>query len=421
MNTVGIIAEYNPFHLGHRYHLEMSKKITNSKYSIAVITGSFVQRGEPSIVDKWTKAKTAIDNGVDLVIELPFIFSAQSAELFAYGGISLLDKLNVIDYIVFGSEYDDLKSLLKIAKILIEEPPYYKQNLKKYLNAGLSFPIARLRALKDFFFEYKCEDLDSTKIDKLLSLPNNILSVEYLKALIRLNSKIKPIALKRIGSHYSEVELNNKIASATAIRNMLLKNNKLNYVKDYIPYETYTNLIDYLDKYESFNSLYNYNQIIHYLLRIGESSKLANIMDVESGLENRIIDKSCQYNDINDFIQSVVTKRYTKSRIQRILIHLMMDLEKDLFYELYSHYPAYIRVLGANENGFKLLSRIKEKSSLPIITKYSDYHKYNNTYIDKMISFDKRATDLFFLGLNSKKPFSNMDYYKTPYIKKTVL
>ena len=417
MNVVGIIAEYNPFHFGHKYHLNMAKKISNSQYSIAIISGSFVQRGEPSMVDKWTKAKMAIDNGVDLVIELPFIFATQSAELFAYGAVSLLDKLNIVDFLAFGSEINQINALHPIAKILAEEPPLYKENLKKHLNLGFSYPVACTRALQKFFDKYKHEKVNDYIIEKALSSPNTILSVEYLKSLIKLNSKIKPISIERIGSQYNEVKLNHKIASATAIREKILKNNNLNDIKDHMPYETYINLLKYLDKYKGFNSLYNYNHIIHYLLRIENNKKISNIINVETGLDNRIIDKSNQYNNMDSFIQSISSKRYTKSRIKRILVHLMMWLDKNTFNQLHAHHPSYVRILASNQKGFEIINMIKKRSKIPIIVKYSDYDKYKDPYLDKIIGFDKKATDLYFLGLKAEKPFNNMDFYISPYIK----
>jgi len=418
LGVVGIIAEYNPFHFGHKHHLELSKKITNSEYSIVAMSGSFVQRGEPSLVDKWTKAKMAIDNGVDLVIELPFIFSVQSAELFAYGSVSLLNSLKIVDFISFGSEIGELKYLYPIADVLCKEPLHYKQLLKKYLQMGNSFPVARNRALNEYFSTSISDKNRDLNIDEIINFPNNILAIEYLKALKKLNSHIKPITIKRVGSQYNDVELKSKIASATAIRKKLLECNDISSIKDYIPEKTYNNLANYIDDYQHFNSLDNYNQIIHYLLRIQNREKLSKIMDVEVGLENRMVEKSYNFNKFDDFINSIVTKRYPRSRIQRILVHLMMDLYKDTFKDLCLHHPAYIRVLGSNEKGFSLINRIKEKTDIPIIIKYSDYHNLKNPYIEKIISFDKKATDLFFLGLKTEKTLTNMDYYTTPYIQK---
>ncbi|HHV46203.1 MAG TPA: nucleotidyltransferase [Tissierellia bacterium] len=416
MKVVGIVAEYNPFHFGHKYHLEMSKKITDSEYAIAVMSGSFVQRGEPSLVDKWTKAKMAIDNGVDLVIELPFIFATQSAELFAYGSVALLNSLNIVDYISFGSEEGKLDILSEIAHVLIEEPPYYRESLKTYLKKGDSFSVSRQKALKDYCEKYKVKDIN---LDAVLNSPNNILAIEYLKALIRLNSSITPVTIKRIGSHFKETNLSNKISSATAIRKKLLEDaESIDEIKDYVPHNTYVHLFKYLNSNNGFNSLHNYNQIIHYLLRINCSKDLKDIIDIEPGLENRIIDMSSKERDLDSFIQSIVTKRYPRSRIQRILIHLMAGLKKSDLVDILPNYPSYIRVLGANEKGFKLLRKIKEKSDIPIITKFADYKNFDSYYLEKTISYDKKATDLFYLGINSTPPFKDRDFYTTCYIKK---
>ncbi|CCQ93637.1 conserved hypothetical protein [[Clostridium] ultunense Esp] len=417
MKVIGLITEYNPFHLGHKYHLTKSKKLTGADYSVAIMSGSFVQRGEPSLIDKWTKAKMAIDNGVDLVIELPFIFSTQSAELFAYGSIALLHNLNIIDYVVFGSELGSLDYLKEIALILVDEPPYYKERLKKYLNTGNSYSVSRSNALEDCFSKFKLNRKYNMELKEIIRMSNNILAIEYLKALILLNSNIQPVTIKRVGSPYTETQLNHRIASATSIRKKIINGN-MDAIEKYVPVPSYNHLINYINKYKKFNMLDNYTQIIHYLLNIGPIDNLIQIMDVEPGLENRIIRKSAQHNDINSLAQAVSTKRYTKTRIQRILVHLMANLTKPLFQDLYSHYPAYIRVLGSNEKGFILLNKIKKESKLPIIIKFSDHVKYEDLYLQKIIEFDKKATDLFFLGLDTNNTFMDMDYYTTPYIKK---
>ena len=415
MKVLGIVAEYNPFHFGHKYHVEHSKLLTNAEYSIAIMSGSFVQRGEPSIIDKWTKAKIAIDNGVDLVIELPIIFSTQSAELFAHGSISLLNSLNIVNYISFGSELGSLNYLEEIANILIEEPPFFNKKLKEYLNLGNSYPISRSKALVDYytvFYPY----VNTEKIKEILKASNNILAIEYLKSLKILNSDIQPITIKRIGSSYGETSLN-KISSATGIRNALFSK-EIDSIKEYVPKKTFSHLINYINKYNNFNTLDNYNQIIHYLLNIDIKNIIKDIKDVEAGLENRIFNKASTYKNISNLIEEIATKRYTKTRIQRIFIHLMLGLTNSIFNELLPYYPAYIRVLGANDKGTYLLKNIKEKSNVPIITKFAHYNKYNNAYLEKMISFDKRATDLFFLGLNNNTPYMDMDFYISPYIKK---
>ena len=415
MKVLGIVSEYNPFHLGHKYHLEHSKFLTNAEYSIAIMSGSFVQRGEPSVIDKWTKAKIAIDNGVDLVIELPFIFSTQSAELFAYGSISLLNSLNIVNYISFGSELGNLNYLEEIANTLVKEPPFFNAKLKEYLDLGNSYPVSRSKALIDYYTAFY-PNVNTQEIEDVLKASNNILAIEYLKSLKVLNSNIQPITIKRIGSSYGETSLN-KISSATGIRNALFSR-EINSIEKYVPKKTFDHLINYINKYNNFNTLDNYNQVIHYLLNIDTKNIIKNIIDVETGLENRIFNKSSVYKDIDNLIEEITTKRYPKTRIQRIFIHLMLGLTEPIFNELFPHYPAYIRVLAANDKGTYLLKNIKDKSNIPIITKFAHYSKYNNPYLDKMISFDKRATDLFFLGLNNNTSYRDMDFYISPYIKK---
>ncbi len=415
MKVVGLITEYNPFHYGHKYHLEKSKKITGANYSIAIMSGSFVQRGEPSFIDKWTKTKIAIDNGIDLILELPVIFSTQSAEHFAFGGIKLLDSLNIVDYISFGSETEDISQLNKISKILINEPKYYNKQLVSYLNKGNSYSIARSKALNDYVKKEKISLSES--IENIMKAPNNILGIEYLKALHKINSPIKPILVKRIGSGYKEKKLSNSIPSATAIRNEILNNN-LSTIKNKVPTKTYFYLNNYLKTYGSFNTLENYSQILVYLLRTTTSKEISQIVDVEEGLENRIVNLSMKYNTLNEIIDNIVSKRHTRTRIQRIFIHLLLGIKKENFTQLKSQYPKYCRVLGANKKGLYLLKKIKENSNIPIITKFSETQKINEPNFRKMIDYDKKATDLFFLGLNNeKKRWANKDFYISPYIK----
>ena len=416
MKVVGFITEYNPFHNGHLYHLEKSKEISNSDFSISVMSGSFVQRGEPSLIDKWTKARMAIDNGVDLVIELPVIYSLQSAELFAYGGVKLLDSLGVVDYIAFGSEAGTLDDLNLISDILVAEPSEFKNSLKTHLNSGSSYSVARSKAIDEYI------ELNNLKVnnspESLLKSSNNILAIEYIKALKKLNSHIKAVTFKRVINDYKNIDLTGNISSATAIRNIILTDD-INKIKNNLPSKSLEHLLNYKKKYGAYNKLENYSQILMYLLRTINKNSMREIMDVETGLENRLKEHSYKYNDIKSVIDYVTTKRYPRTRIQRILMQLLLELNKKTFLELNAHYPSYIRILGANEKGIYLIKKIKERSSLPIINKFSDYNKYKNTILNRTIEFDKKATDLFFMGLNDEKyRYANQDFYISPYIKK---
>jgi len=410
MKVTGLITEYNPFHFGHLYHLQKSKEISNSTHTVAVMSGSFVQRGEPSIIDKWTKASIAVDNGVDLVIELPFVFSVQSAEYFSRGAIKILNSLNIIESLVFGSESGNLEELSYIANIFNEEPLEFKKHLKKYLEMGYSFSSARSEALNNYL-ETNNNDLSYSNI---LKQSNNILGIEYLKALKKLNSDIVPLTFKRLGNNYNDNIISTNYPSATALRNRII-NDGFFSIKDMVPENTYKNLDSFYEKYSKFNTLENYNSIFKYLLRIKSPYELKKILDVGEGLENRLKQLGSKYNDMKHLIEIISTKRYPKTRIQRILTHLLLDLNGDMINKIYKNDVEYIRVLGSNEKGFELIKKIKEKSDIHIITKYSKHEKIKNEYMSDVLRLEEKATDIYFLGLDNQT--INMDYLKSPYIK----
>lgn len=415
MKIVGLVTEYNPFHNGHLYHLEKSKSLTNSDYSISVMSGNFVQRGEPALVDKWTRAKMAVDNGVDLVIELPVIYACQSAELFAYGAIKLLDNLGIVNFLCFGSEANDIEILDSIATILVNEPEQYQKYLKESLNKGNSFPSAREYALISYMKDLGFKNYQDLK--NIMSSPNNILGIEYLKALYKINSSIVPYTIKRKGASYNNISLTGNISSATAVREEILKSTCIQVIKDAVPLSTYYQLQYFFNDNKKFNNLDNFSKIIIFLAREIGSEKLKDIMDVEDGLDNRIINCANNNTTINDMLSCISTKRYTMTRLKRILIHLLIDLDGPTFKLLHTHGPQYARLLASNRRGLELLKKAKENSNMQIITKFADYQKINNPILKQMIEFDKKSTDIYFLGLNNKNSISNLDYLTSPYIK----
>ncbi|MFY9213509.1 MAG: nucleotidyltransferase [Tissierellaceae bacterium] len=414
MKVLGLITEYNPFHYGHKYHLQKSLEVTGASHTIAIMSGSFVQRGEPSLVDKWTKAKMAIANGIDLVIELPFVYSTQSAELFALGGIKVMDSLEIVDYVCFGSESGSLEPLNHIAEILVKEPESYKSKLKGYLDLGMSFPSARSRALIDFL---SLKPSIAYDYESILKESNNILAIEYLKSLKVINSNIIPLTIQRQGSAYKDEKIKHTLSSATAIRRSIL-NKGLGSVKELLPEATYDLLADFYSKYRSFNDLDNYLAVLKYLLLVKEKDSLKSILDMEDGLENRLVEKSFEARGVKDLVQEVSTKRYPKTRIQRILVHLLNQLNGHKIRSLYSQEVPYIRFLAANEKGLDLLSHIKNKSYVPIISKFSHYKDLRNPLVNEFILYEKRATDIYFLPFSTKYKSNNMDYLTSPFIKK---
>ena len=233
LNVLGIIAEYNPFHNGHRYHIEQAKKLSNADYVIVVMSGNFTQTGNVSIYDKFTRAKLATEYGVDLVIELPTIYANSSAEGFAFGAVTLLNNLNIVNYICFGAETDNIDTLQNISKTINNKDKEINLKIKEFLKTGVSYPVARENALNSYLNENETQILDKS---------NNILAIEYLKVLDKLNSQIIPICIKRESSDFNEIMLNkksDKYTSATSIRNMInLK--KIDLVENYVPALTYT-------------------------------------------------------------------------------------------------------------------------------------------------------------------------------------
>lgn len=411
MKVLGLITEYNPFHLGHKHHLETSKKELNTTHTVAVMSSSFVQRGEPSLVDKWTKAKMAIDNGVDLVIELPFVYATQSAELFALGAVKILDSMKIVDYISFGSEAGDIKPLKNISDILVKEPSIFKETLRDNLDKGFSFSVSRSKAVEAAYSSY---GNDNTTVADILKSSNNILGIEYIKAIKNLNSNIIPYTISRLGHNYNDTSIDQKIASATGIRNKIRKDG-IASIQNLVPIPSYNHLLTFYEKYKDFNELGKYSKVIDYLLIAKPIKDLKNIFDMEQGLENRFIKHNHETNHIDDLIHSVSTKRYPKTRIQRILIHLLTGLNQHDIKRIYDEPSQYIRVLGSNQRGLELLKEVKKTSDIHIISKFADYKNINNDNIYYILNYEIKATDLFFFGINRKE--YNMDYLISPYIK----
>lgn len=401
-NVVGIIGEYNPFHNGHAYHLEKSKQEAHADYSIAVISGNFVQRGNVSLIDKWSKANMAISNGLDLVIELPTIYSVSSAENFAYGAVKILDSLNIVDYISFGSEACNIDVLEKCADVLYKEPPKFVNLLNHELSKGVSFPKARENALLMYLNDIR-------KYSNILSNPNNILAIEYIKALKRLKSTIKPISIKRMNVGYNELEIKNNFASATAIREKIKTDNPSGLSK-LMPPNSYRILYNSILKGHYVKDIENFEKEIIYTLRKMNLKEIANLPDVTEGLEHNIKNAANSCNTIEEFMNIIKTKRYTNTRIQRILLYALLGITKDDMKASFKAQP-YIRVLGMNNKGKELLSVISRSNpNLNIITSVKKYINSNpNKHLLNMLNIDINATNIYTLGY-PKDSWSNLDY-----------
>lgn len=401
MNTVGLITEYNPFHYGHLLHLNESKKLTNADVSIAVMSGNFVQRGEPALLDKWHRAKMAVLNGVDLVIELPTAYACQSAEYFAIGSILTLSSLPFVNNFCFGSECGDLDILDKIATLLVNETPEFKSHLKEKLDEGLSYPVARNDAIKHSLKE---------DLDDVLRNSNNILGIEYLKALKITNSHLVPHTLKRVGNEYNSITLNQSINSATAIRKNIFDNG-LDSTKNFVPESTFLILNEFLNKFGRFNHIDNYSSIINYII-MSNPLFLESTIDNEIGLSQRFFKFAQQFTSASELLLNVKTKRYTATRLQRMLINQLLNTNYDSFKELYLNKPNYIRILGASSNGLDYLNKAKKIMDIPIITNYS---KNKNIHDDFFLSLDAKAAQIYYLGLDFPLT-NNTESHKHPFI-----
>ena len=401
-NVVAIIGEYNPFHNGHAYHIQKTKEMTNADYVLAIISGSFVQRGNVSLIDKWSKADMALLNGVDLVIELPTVYSISSAENFAYGAIKILNSLKIVDTLSFGSEFCDFEVLEKIADVLVNEPPEFKTLLEHELSKGVSFPKARENALLMYLNDIR-------KYANILSSPNNILAIEYLKALKRTKSKIKPMAIKRVNVGYNDLGTKNNFASATAIRQKIIDNTPAGLSK-LMPSKSYKILYNSIQKGHYVKDVTAFEKQILYVLRKMKTEEIANLPDVSEGLENSIKNAADSCNTINEFMNIVKTKRYTATRIQRILLYALLGITKEDMKTSYKVQP-YIRVLGMNEKGKELLSTMSRfRNKLNVITSVKKYVDSNpNKELLNMLNIDINATNIYTLGY-AKDSWSNLDY-----------
>lgn len=399
--VVGIIAEYNPFHNGHSYHIQNTKVLTGADFVVAVMTGNFTQRGNTSVVDKWEKTKMALNGGADLVIELPTIYSISSAENFANGAIKILNTLGIVDSISFGMEADDISTLNNISNVLYMEPPEYKAILEHELSKGSSFPKARENALMMYLNDIK-------RYANVLKGSNNILAIEYLKALKKQKSNLVPIGVKREKVYYNSTKIIDEYASATGIRNLLL-HNQLEEVRKVVPAKTYNLLLNNIRQGTYVLDITTYNNEIIYKLRSMSVKEIANLPDVSEGLEYLIKDASNKTNNLIELINKVKSKRYTQTRVQRILLYALLGItKKDM--EISKKMTPYIRVLGCSENGKMLLSQINSKAK--VITSFKKFEKSNkNRKIKRILEIDKKATDIYTLGYK-KESKAGLDYTK---------
>ncbi len=374
MRINAVICEYNPFHNGHKYQLEKIKKNNNLPIA-AIMSGNFTQRGDVAIADKFTRAETAVHNGADLVIELPAVFACSTAESFAEAGVKIAEALGCTENLCFSAEEDDPELLIKAAELFNDET--FNLEVKALMKEGLYYPLAVEKAFKK----------TAPGLAEAVATPNNILAVEYLKALSGTN--IKPMIIKRKGSIHDSDIISENISSASNIRRMILSGENF---KSLVPENAsgfpFPADIEKLEK------------TILYKLRTMSPDEFNDLPEVSEGLHNRIYSAVRDYNSVKEIIDAVKTKRYTHARIRRTIIHALLGISKE---EIKREVP-YIRALAFNETGATILSEIKKAGGLPLITNVADGYKALDENARRIFDIDLKASDIYSLATDKTTP-----------------
>ena len=357
-----MISEFNPFHDGHKYLIDEARK-NGATHIVSIMSGNFVQRGDVAIYSKWDRAKTALCKGIDLCIEIPCCKCLSSAQNYAFSGVDIAESLGCVDKLYFGSESGNVDDLKKIVEILNSER--FKTEFEKEYSKGVSFPVARQKSF---------ENIGKNSLADLLLNSNDILAVEYLNALGKLNSKIIPVCVKRLGAKHDSAEKNDTFQSASYIRNQIFDGNT--------------------EPEFELHSLKNLETAIFYKLITSSENSLKNINDVDEGLENRIKQVAKCSDTLEELFGNIKTKRYTMSRIRRIILSILLDISRE---DVYSKIP-YIKVIGFNVKGEDILRKMKKTSLLPVIMRYSDIKKLNDESVTKYYEKECIATDIYSLA-----------------------
>ena len=395
MKATGIVVEYNPFHNGHMYHAKKAREKTNADVIIAVMSGSFLQRGLPALVSKWERTEMALSHGVDLVFELPYAYACQKADIFAQGAVSMLASL-FVDSLCFGSEVGEIEPFIQAANILLNEEEQRKKTIETYLKKGLNYPTAFAKSLSSYSLS-----LDITK-------PNNILGLQYVKSIISNHYNIQPVTIQRTTS-YHETKIKEKVTSATSIKNHLLHGHPVSSIAHTMPQKT----VELLQKHEEKMQFISWEHLfpfLKYRIRTSSKQELAQIHEAEEGLEHRIYSMIHQFSTFESFMNAFKTKRYTQNRLQRFCTHILTHTTKEELHSLPSETP-YLRLLGMNLTGRQYLNQIKKEVAVPIITKRTAHH-------DSLLDIEDRAHFTYSMGFPKmyQPSIYEMEFKRAPVI-----
>lgn len=403
MHIAGIVAEYNPFHNGHAYQIQTLKKEKHIDFVIAVMSGHFSQRGLPTIADKFTRTKMALASGVDMIIELPTPFATSSAERFSEAAISLLHQTGIVDTLCFGSECGDLEALDLVARTLINPPPIFSTKLKTYLRSGLSFPRAREQALIDTL------EIDSDSIgvySSIINNPNNILGIEYIKALHKYQSDIKPFTIQRIHAGYHDLQVTGAITSATAIRHLVLQKD-FDTIKTCMPTASFSYLNESLHHIPSYEKLYSF---LNYKLIMSNKEDLYALWDIPEELIHSILNHFPYCETLEELMDKVSSKTYTRATVQRSLLRILLHITKEDMQSLeLLGWAPYIRILGCKHTALSLLGKISKKATCPVITNVGKSYPSLNERQKCLMDYELKATALYH-SLSSNTPNYKQDF-----------
>lgn len=405
MKICAIICEYNPLHYGHLYHIQKAKELSGCDAVMCIQAGNFTQRGEPAITNKYVRARMALEAGADIVVQIPTAYCCSSAEIFALAGVKIANSFDDVTHLAFGCETENFELLKEIAKYFANEPKEYKEKLKKFLSLGDSLPVSRQKAIEELMKEDKVEFSEITETLNILTKPNNILAIEYLKALIRTKSKIEPIFTTRSNSDYNSADLNGKDSSATAIRTKLLSKQKIRAIKKLVPSFTYKLLKDDMDEF-GLPDLNLYNDLCSYVVKTSLASDYKNVYDVSEGIENRFLESAKKFKDFNELLLDVKTKRYTYTRLKRIVLRLLLKIDKNIVSEIYKMDKLpFIKVLAFNAEKKDCLSSVSANTNL-IIRNSNIVRNPSEEYVT-LANIEDRANAVFNLLLKKSKTIPN--------------
>ena len=416
MKICAVICEFNPFHNGHAYLLEKARELSGCDAVLCIMAGNFTQRGEPTITDKLTRANMAIQCGADVVVQMPTYFSSTNAEVYALTGIKIATSFKDVTHICFGSESGDITTIKELATLLAKEPAFLKKEIKQNLNDGYSLGISKLRAIQEVIDNGKAIFSHPDQAKKLLNLPNNILAVEYVRTLIKLNSKITPITVKIL--NHSEEEWPYDISNGSSIRKSIYESKRIYSIHKFLPTLAYDTLAEALSK-TSVPNKKTFGTLALYKISTGNINALAQCYDVVEGVENRIIQLARENNDFETFVELASSKRFSVNRLQRIVINCMLDIRADFVQKIYDiDYLPYVKVLAIKDDS-KLMAAVSNSKSVVVMRKQDVIVAKKDEFARVLMYTEDRANALYSLLLDltkeQKQSFNDVsDIYTKP-------